>query len=512
MLKPKWAIAMQLGRHKIGSREPKHRRHVVLVLAVCFLAWQAFSAGTAPTLPDPGNPRMGRDQQEKLGLQVAAQVYQQMPVLPDSSPETKYIQALGQRLAATIPPKRSWPFQFHVIEQKEINAFALPGGPMFVNVGTIVAADNEAELAGVMAHEMGHVYMQHSAKQQDKATLLGGLAGIAGAIAGNIGGNWGTLAQSGIQIGAGTLMLKYSRGDEAQADSVGAIILWKAGFNPMALADFFRKIEAQGGNGPQFLSDHPNPGNREQAIKMEIREWPPRHYSGNSPQFAVVRQDAAKVPAYTAQEIAAGAKDGRWAAQNAKNGAILPGAAGVPASGTTANSVIPTVPRAPLTSVQPSLNFRSATIGEVTIQRPDNWDVTQSQDSRSATIAPSAGVSGGAVAYGVVIQSVSLTDSNMSAEQLTSAAAKNLQANDPNMKQSGEIETIRVDGQPAGSARLATVSPMPGPDGKSQPERDWLVAVPRGGARAILLVFVAPESHFDVMKPTFEKMLHSIRF
>ena len=449
---------------------------------------------------------MSRDQQEKLGLRVAAQVYQQMPVLPDSSPETKHIQALGKRLAATIPPNRSWPFQFHVIQQKEINAFALPGGPMFVNLGTIVAADNEGELAGVMAHEMGHVYMQHSAKQQDKASLLGGLAGIAGAIAGNIGGNWGTVAQSGIQIGAGTLMLKYSRGDEAQADSVGTIILWKAGFNPLALADFFRKIEAHDGNGPQFLSDHPDPGNREQAIKTEIRTWPRRAYSGNSPQFAAVRKDAAGVPAYTAQEIAAGAKDGRWAAQNSKNGAVLPGAAGVQ------NSAIAAVPRAPLTSVQPSSNFRAASIGEVTIERPDNWDVIQSQDLRSASIAPRAGVSGDAVAYGVVIQSVSTADSNMTAEQLANAAAKSLESNDPNLKQNGEIETITVDGQPAGSARLTTISPMPSTDGKPQAERDWLVAVPRGGTRAILLVFVAPDVHFQIMKLTFEKMLGSIRF
>jgi beta-barrel assembly-enhancing protease len=119
-----------------------------------------------------------------------------MPVLPDSSPETKYVQALGKRLVKTIPPDRSWPFQFHVVAQKEINAFALPGGPMFVNVGTITAADNEAELAGVMAHELSHVYMQHSAKQQEKGSLLEGLAGLAGAVAGNMGGTWGTLATS----------------------------------------------------------------------------------------------------------------------------------------------------------------------------------------------------------------------------------------------------------------------------------------------------------------------------
>src|SRR5215472_6120406 len=221
--------------------------------AVALLAVGQCTPAAAPELPDPGHPKMTREQQEKLGLQAAGQVYTQMPVLPDSSPETKYVQALGKKLVAVIPPDRTWPYQFHVVAQKEINAFALPGGPMFINIGTIVAADNEAELAGVMAHEMSHVYMQHSAKQQEKGSLLEGLAGIAGAVAGNMGGAWGDLAQAGIQFGAGSLVLKYSRGDEAQADAVGAIILWKAGYNPVGLADFFEKIAEQGGNGPQFL-------------------------------------------------------------------------------------------------------------------------------------------------------------------------------------------------------------------------------------------------------------------
>jgi len=86
----------------------------------------------------------------------------------DSSPQTQYVRQLGEKLVATIPSHYSWPFEFHVLAQKEVNAFALRGGPMFVNLGTITAASNEAELAGVMAHEMAHVYMQHSAKQAAK--------------------------------------------------------------------------------------------------------------------------------------------------------------------------------------------------------------------------------------------------------------------------------------------------------------------------------------------------------
>jgi predicted Zn-dependent protease len=175
------------------------------------LATQSYSQPAGPVFPDPGKPHMSRDQQRALGLHVAAQVYQQMPVLPDSSPETQYIRQLGQKLVATIPPEHSWPFEFHVVAQKEINAFALPGGPMFVNIGTITAAANEAQLAGVMGHEMSHVYMQHSAKQAGKEETTSVLAGLAGAVLGATkgGGLVGQLGEMGIQMGAQGMMLKY---------------------------------------------------------------------------------------------------------------------------------------------------------------------------------------------------------------------------------------------------------------------------------------------------------------
>ena len=134
-----------------------------------------------------------------------------MPVLPDSSPGDAVHPQVGREAGcATIPAQYSWPFEFHVIPQKEINAFALPGGPMFVNVGTITAASSEAELAGVMAHEMSHVYMQHSAKQVGKTQTTAAIAGIAGAMLGAMTGGsmLGQLAQAGIQFGAQGIILK----------------------------------------------------------------------------------------------------------------------------------------------------------------------------------------------------------------------------------------------------------------------------------------------------------------
>jgi Zn-dependent protease with chaperone function len=484
------------------SKYPAATQLASILLALCLAAAPALGQRGAPVLPNPGNPPMSRDQQEKLGLQAAAEVYKQMPVLPDSNPLTQYVQRLGARLAKTIPPDHSWPFQFHVVEQKEINAFALPGGPMFVNVGTIRQAASEAELAGVMSHEMAHVYMQHSAKQQQKSSILGALAGIAGAVAGAWGGNWGTLAQSGIQFGAGTLMLKYSRADEAQADAVGAIIMWKADYNPVALADFFEKLEKQGGNGPQFLSDHPNPGNRRAAIEREIAEWPNKPYRQDDAQFAVARKEADSVPAYTAQEISAGAKSGRWVEQNRKNGAVLEGAA----------SPETTVPAAAFSAVQPSETFQQTTLSTIRVAYPQNWQVTRGQQPDSATIAPAAGTSGGAVAYGVVIHSVQMEDPNQTVQQLTQWVAQTLISGDANMKQLGQFQQTSVNGRAAGSMNLQTISPMPGPNGKPQPEQDWLVAVPRGDGTAIELIFVSPQPHFGLLKPAFDRILRSVSF
>src|SRR5215467_7051693 len=336
--RPTSGHAVITGRHSIMLRQTvlskfaglrASKANGTLWLAVLLLVTAAYPQSARPEFPDPGNPHMSRDQQRALGLKAAAQVYQQMPVLPDSSPETQYIRRLGQKLVSTIPEQYSWPFDFHVVAQREINAFALPGGPMFINIGTITASKNEAELAGVMAHEMSHVYMQHSAKQMSQAQTTGLVAGLAdialGATVGGKGGGLvGELGHQGIQFGAQGLMLKYSRTDEAQADAVGAMVLYRAGYNPQSLADFFRTLGSQGGkNAPQWLSDHPNPGNREQAIEKEIKNWLPRHYANDSPGFERVRQHAMGVKAYSGAEIALGAKSGQWAAMNKKNGATF---------------------------------------------------------------------------------------------------------------------------------------------------------------------------------------------
>jgi len=490
----------------------------LLCLIVLLLATRAYPQSAGPEFPNPGNAHMSRDKQRALGLQVAAQVYQQMPVLPDNSPETQYIRQLGQKLVATIPPEHSWPFDFHVVAQKEINAFALPGGPMFVNIGTITAAANEAELAGVMAHEMSHVYMQHSAKQASKAQTTGLLAGIAEAAMGaTVGGTIGQLGAEGIQMGAQGLMLKYSRTDEAQADAVGAMILYKAGYDPQALANFFKTLELQGGKTPpQWLSDHPNPGNREQAIEKEIRGWPPENYASNSAAFQKVRQHAIGIKAYTGEEIAQGAKAGQWSAMNKKNGATF-NPASANALNTSASAPVPSSsPHAPSVSIEsvlPSQRMRAADLGPMKIEYPENWQVMMpKKQGRFVAIAPPAGITTNGVGYGVLLNGVAPSKGEpMSIDDVTRELVKDMEQNEA-LQPTGDAQPITVAGVEGRSVALHSVSPISSANGQPQRERDWLVSVPQHDGSVIFLVFVAPQSEFDRFQPTYEKMLKSIRF
>ena len=481
------------------------RRFLLLILVVPMLL---SAQGQAPQLPDPGSVGgVTKEQQIQVGQQAMAEVYKQMPVLPDSDPLTQYVQQLGRRLEGVIPQDVSWPYQFHVIQQKEINAFALPGGPVFINVGTIQAADNEAQLAGVMAHEMSHVYMQHSVKQMGKSQTLAGLAGILGAIL--PGSTAGNLARLGIQLGAGTLSLKYSRNDEAQADATGAIIAYRAGYNPKGMADFFQKLESEGGGrGPQFLSDHPNPGNREQAIEKEIQNWPPENYRASSAEFAGARQRSNSIRAYTAQEIDAGAKQGTWASQNQHSGATPPN---LPASSSGPNGQTPQgggdISNISLSQVRPSNSFTQFNQGDFAISYPNNWQAGNGQGG--ILIAPPAGVGSNAIAYGVLIGSGQ--DQNASSlDQATQDLVQSLQQQNSGMQTASQISSISVNGIEGRQIYLSGPSPVQR-SGRQLTERDWVVTVPRSQGGLMYLIFIAPQNDFSQLQRTYQKMLRSLQ-
>jgi len=484
------------------TRIPALQRTLVSVLAVLIAVPVGAVSPSVPQLPEPGRVGMSREEQRSLGLKAAAEVYKQMPVLPDSDPITQYVQRLGKKLVKQIPPQNSWPYEFHVVQQKEINAFALPGGPMFVNIGTITAAQNEAQLAGVMAHEMSHVYMQHSAKQSGKLlpNILSGLGQVAGAVIGGVGG---AIASAGGQLGGGILSMKYSRRDEAQADAVGAIIMYKAGYNPIELANFFEILNKQGGSPPQFLSDHPNPGNRSAAISKEIRNWPKKQYIGTSQEFQDVRKRSEGVKSYSAQEIADGAKQGLWAKQNMQKGAVPESAKATVAADVDAGAVA----QVTFEQVKPSSEFTQTRQNGFEISYPANW--TSAAGQNSLTIAPKAGVGQNAIAYGVVVSTAQDAKAG-SLDQVAQDLIQNLQQSNPGMRQNGSVRSVQVNGTSAREVDLASNSPVQ-QNGTPLPEHDRVVVMPGANGAYMYLIFITPERDFNELQSTYQKILDSLR-
>jgi beta-barrel assembly-enhancing protease len=262
-------------------------------VAIVVLAISALAQG--PTQIKPGFNLFSKQQDVQLGQEAAAQVRKQATVIHDPT-LTTYVNAVGKRLASSREAKASgFPFTFEVVADPSINAFALPGGPMFINTGLLRAVDNEAQLAGVMGHEMSHIILRHGTNQASKANLIELPAMLAGQIVGS-DGMMGQLTQLGIGIGANSVLLKFSRTAESQADLMGSHLMAEAGYDPMEMAKFFDKLNAVGGaKAPEFLSDHPNPGNREKAIEQEAARLPRQDYGYQTGKFQQMKKVVATI-------------------------------------------------------------------------------------------------------------------------------------------------------------------------------------------------------------------------
>jgi predicted Zn-dependent protease len=248
----------------------------------------------------PGFNLFSPDQDVEMGQQASQDVNKQLPLIGDSQ-VVSYVASLGKRLAAIAPNqsggvKYAWTFK--VVNSSEINAFALPGGFIFVNRGAIEAAQDEAQIAGVLAHEEGHVVMRHGTHQvsemmlaQVPLSLLAGVLGQSSSLAGQ-------LAQLGLSFGANSILLRNSRSAESQADEVGTYILYRAGYDPHAMAQFFGIIEKKYPRRTmQFFSNHPNPGNRIRNVGEEIPKLGPRKdWKEDSPEFQAVKQKLQHMP------------------------------------------------------------------------------------------------------------------------------------------------------------------------------------------------------------------------
>ena len=459
-----------------------------LIPARCLILLLVFSV-TQPGIlearvtPSHGFNMFSAQEELQAGQQSAAQVAQQLPVLPDSDPVTIYVRRLGQQLAAHAPGEK-WPYTFHVVNQKEINAFALPGGPVFVNVGTIQAADNEAQLAGVMAHEISHVVQRHGTRAASKQMAAQLPLAVLGGVMGQ--GALSQMAQMGLGFGLGSYFLKNSRKSESEADLLGTDIMYDSGFNPRAMADFFEKIQSQGGaRGPQFFSDHPDPGNRAQAVGAEVATLPRKaSYRPDSAEFRDVKQRVAGMKPLTAQQIAALRQNP--AAMNSASGAQSGG--GVPAVA----------------------SLRNFSHRDFTISYPENWQLYGDQNS-AITIAPQGGVIQNAVAYGFMVNTYQPEDTNASLDQSTHDLLASLRQANPDVRQIGQDENIRINGVAGKSVDLIGTSPLKDQNGRPNQERDWLVAVKRRDGTLLYVVAIAPDKDFESLRPTFEQILKSMQ-
>jgi beta-barrel assembly-enhancing protease len=452
------------------------RNRVFLPIA---MAAALFAAGCGssrqPGQPlKPGFNLFSAEQDVELGREAAQQVRQEYDVVSDPFLQS-YLDTLGKRLAATPAARESgFPFSFTLVNDPNINAFALPGGPMFIHSGLIKAAANEAQLAGVMAHEMAHVILRHGTNQVSRAYLLQLPAMLA---AGAVGGPGilGQLGQLGVGLGYQSILLSYSRGAETESDALGARIMAQAGFNPIESARFFETLEAEGGpRGPQFLASHPNPGNRMRNIEAEIRTMPQMQYDFRTGQFARAQQTVAALPppsktrSARLQAPAEAAPAGEWQELRART-------------------------------------FRVA--------YPGNWEAFGGADSASVTVAPRQGivaVSGGgghAVGYGAVLSYYAPEarkggDLRSHTEELIGQ----LRAQNPGLRVLSP-EPRRVN---AGGARgLVTMLEGRSPYGGLETNALLTVARPEG---LFYMVFVAPQRDFAQLESTFSRMMDSLRF
>jgi beta-barrel assembly-enhancing protease len=437
---------------------------VLAVLSVC-----AFAAG--PKEVKPGWNLFSKEQDVQLGREAAAQVERQMPVVRDAQLQG-YVESIGRKLVNT-GLAGDYPYTFKVINDKSINAFALPGGPTFVHTGLIAASDNEAQLAGVMGHEIAHVALRHGTNQASKANLIQLPAMLAGAVVGN-GSMLGQLAQLGIGLGANSVLLKYSRNAESDADILGARMMAKAGYNPVEAARFFEKLEAQGGRGgPQFLQSHPNPGNRMKAIQEEIQYLPRANYTtGNTGEFQSIKSRVGGLPAAPTNT-------------RSQSGAVGSG------------------------DPRPSGGMREYRSSAFSVSHPENWEAFGDNNGAMVTIAPRSGLiqdsrGGVGIAYGVMV-SFAAPHGQGNLRQDTSDLISQLGQSNPALQTGGSQKNVRIGGASGLVTTLYNQSPMGGR------EINMLVTAQRPEG-LFYMIFIGPEKDFRQLQPVYEQMLQSVRF
>ena len=399
-------------------------------------------------------------QDVELGQQAAKEVEQQLPLLRDDG-VASFVDRIGRRLVQVTSPElqhREFRYSFKVINVREINAFALPGGPMYINRGMMQAAAVEGEVAGVMAHELSHVILRHgtagATKQQPFA--IGTIAGaIAGAI---IGGNVGQVVAQGTQFGLGTYFLRYSREYEKQG----------------------------GGGGPQFLSDHPNPGNREAYIEQEASHLQIEGKAGDSRGFARVQDRLRSMsPAPTTEQVT-------------RQGKQAPTTSGQPApeARNIGTRVAPPSSR--------SKTYTEGNLFRVTV--PENW--RENATASSVRFAPD-GAYGQVQGHAVFTHGVEIGFTRNEIHSLAEATREFVdalaQAN-PTLRAEGGLQNTKLSGRDGLVTTLNNVSEVTG-----RKEAVTVFTTLLRDGNLFYCIAVAPQDDYQAYQRSFQRVAQSIR-
>ena len=426
----------------------------------------------------------------KLGRDYSAQVEREFPILRDTE-STSYLEGVGRRLVSSIPAEfqqSAFQYSFKIVNARDINAFALPGGPMYVNRGMIEAAKTEGEMAGVMAHEISHVALRHSTAQATaQSNPLKQILGIGAILGGGL-----ILGQTGAAIGQGLyntlLVYPYSREYETQADILGAQILANAGYDPRDLANMFRTIEKEsGGSGPEWLSTHPAPANRyeninREAEKLNVSRNPIKMTRG----FERIQAKLRSLPkAKSMKEIDA---------QNKRNGG----------GGNNDDSQNPTSggryeSRVPY----PSTRTRSDSPASwLQLSVPDNWERFPSQSE--VWYAPEGAYGDQGITRGALVGTYKAQSQNLS--EATESYVNGILQGNNYLRQTGGYTRTTLSGRTAYSTVLTGTSPVTG-----RTETATVYTTLLSDGQLFYVVTVAPQSEAASYNSAFRTMLRSIR-
>ncbi len=457
-----------------------------ITLALLLLSSNAFADRTNLK---PGINAFTPQQDIQFGRKAAHEVEQKLPLCNDPKVDA-YLTQLGQRLIAHLNTRGiDYPWEFHCVNNKAVNAFALPGGFVFINRGAIEAADNEAQLAAVMAHELSHVALRHGTNQATKAQYAELGAGIMGAAGGIFGGAAGAAAAGAGQFTFGSVLLHNSRGTETQADVMGTQVLYDAGFDPRAMAAFFENLNASTAGGkapPEFFSDHPNPDHRIERVDTEIRKLggAPEGAEKDSPEFEATKREVMALPAPVKPKPSTNSRSS--------------GAGGVDAP--------VDIPK----PTDPSLDVTRLRYSKASLAYPINWKNYTRKSS--VVVVPVGGIvdagnGQGILAWGMIggIAQVKGKGSPDTLRDETQKVIAVLQKENESMGVDKPPVDTTVDGRPALSTYLRNDSPAGGL------ETDWLVTViaPQG---LYYYVFVSPTEDFARFQSAFQQILTSVQF